>query len=129
MSAFAEAREEMEIILQKQPDYAEALSVLGMIDAGLGKKDDAIREGRRAVELLPETKDVMTGPELVRNLALIYAWTGEKDLALGQIATALQGPGPITYGQLRLSPWWDTIRDDPRFAELVEEAKKPVKVK
>jgi serine/threonine-protein kinase len=100
-----------------------------MIDAGLGKKDDAIREGRRAVELLPETKDVMTGPELVRNLALIYAWTGEKDLALGQIATALQGPGPITYGQLRLSPWWDTIRDDSRFAELVEEAKKPVKVK
>jgi serine/threonine-protein kinase len=129
MNAFADAREEMESVLQKQPDYAEAISVLGMIDAGLGKKEDAIREGRRAVELLPATKDVMTGPELVRNLALIYAWTGEKGLALDQIAAALQGPGPITYGQLRLSPWWDAIRDDPRFAELVEEAKKPVKPK
>src|ERR1700693_2664891 len=129
MNAFADAREEMETVLKKQPDYAEAMSVLGMIDAALGRKEDALREGRRAVELLPVTKDVMTGPELVRNLAIIYAWTGEKELALDQIATALQGPGPMTYGQLRLHPWWDAIRDDPRFDKLVEEAKKPVKVK
>jgi tetratricopeptide (TPR) repeat protein len=129
MNAFADAREEMETVLQKQPDYAEAISVLGMIDAALGRKEDALREGRRAVELLPVTKDVMTGSELLRNLALIYAWTGEKELALDQIAAALQGPGHITYGQLRLHPWWDAIRDDPRFDKLVEEAKKPVKVK
>jgi len=129
MNAFADAREEMETVLKKQPDYAEAISVLGMIDAALGRKEDALREGRRAVELLPVTKDVMTGSELLRNLALIYAWTGEKELALNQIAAALQGPGHITYGQLRLHPWWDAIRDDPRFNELVEEAKKPVKVK
>ena len=128
MKAFADAREEMETVLQKQPDYAEAMSVLGMIDAGLGRKEDAIREGRRAVELLPVTKDVMTGPELVRNLALIYAWTGEKNLALDQVASALQGPGPITYGQLRLSPWWDALRGDPRFDKLVEEAKRPVEI-
>jgi len=129
MNAFAEAREEMETVLQKQPDYAEAMSVIGMIDAALGRKEDALREGRRAVELLPVTKDVMTGSELLRNLALIYAWTGEKELALNQIAAALQGPGHITYGQLRLHPWWDAIREDPRFNKLVEEAKKPVKVK
>ena len=129
MSAFAAAREEMETVLQKQPDYAEAMSALGMIDAALGRKEDALREGRRAVELLPVTKDVMTGSELLRNLALIYAWTGEKELALDQIAAALQAPGHITYGQLRLHPWWDAIREDPRFNKLVEEAKKPVKVK
>ncbi len=129
MNAFADAREEMETVLQKQPDYAEAMSVIGMIDAALGRKEDALREGRRAVELLPVTKDVMTGSELLRNLALIYAWTGEKELALNQIAAALQGPGHITYGQLRLHPWWDAIREDPRFDKLVEEAKKPVKVK
>ncbi|MBV9618863.1 MAG: hypothetical protein JO201_06585 [Verrucomicrobia bacterium] len=129
MNAFTEAREEMETVLQKQPDYAEAMSVLGMIDAALGWKEDAIREGRRAVELLPATKDVMTGPELVRNLALIYAWTGEKELALDQVAAALQGPGPLTYGQLRLHPWWDALRNDPRFDKLIEEAKSPVKVK
>jgi TolB-like protein/Flp pilus assembly protein TadD len=128
-NAFATAREEMETVLKKQPDYPEALSALGMIDAGLGRKEDAIREGRRAVELLPVTKDVMTGSELLRNLALIYAWTGEKELALNQIAAALQGPGHITYGQLRLHPWWDAIRDDPRFEQLVEEAKKPVEIK
>jgi TolB-like protein/Flp pilus assembly protein TadD len=129
MNAFAEAREEMETVLQKQPDYAEAISVIGMIDAALGRKEDALREGRRAVELLPVTKDVMTGSELLRNLALIYAWTGEKELALDQIAAALQGPGHITYGQLRLHPWWDAIREDPRFDKLLEEAKKPVKVR
>jgi TolB-like protein/Flp pilus assembly protein TadD len=129
MKAFATAREEMETVLQKQPDYAEAVSAVGMIDAALGRKEDALREGRRAVELLPVTKDVMTGSELVRNLALIYAWTGEKQLALDQIAAALQGPGPITYGQLRLHPWWDAIRDDPQFEKLVEDAKKPVELK
>ena len=129
MNAFSDAHEEMEAVLKKQPDYAEAISVLGMIDAGLGRKDAAIREGRRAVELLPATKDVMTGPELLRNLALIYAWTGEKDLALDQVAAALKGPGHITYGQLLLHPWWDSIRDDPRFAQLVEESKKPVNAK
>lgn len=128
-NAFAGAREEMETVLKKQPDYPEALSALGMIDAGLGRKEDAIREGRRAVELLPVTKDIMTGSELLRNLALIYAWTGEKAQALDQIATALQGPGHITYGQLRLHPWWDAIRDDPRFDKLVEEARKPVELK
>ena len=129
VNAFTDAREEMETVLKKQPDYAEAISVLGMIDAGLGRKDDAIREGRRAVELLPVTKDVMTGPELLRNLALIYAWTGEKDLAIDQIAAALKGPGHITYGQLRLHPWWDSIRNDPRFDALIEEARKPVNAK
>ncbi len=129
MNAFAEAREEMEAVLKKQPDYAEAMSVIGMIDAAVGRKQDALREGRRAVELLPVTKDVMTGSELLRNLALIYAWTGEKELALDQIAAALKGPGHITYGQLRLHPWWDAIRGDPRFEKLVEEAKKPVEMK
>jgi len=129
MNAFATAREEMETVLKKQPDYAEAQSALGMIDAALGRKEDAIREGRRAVELLPVTKDVMTGSELLRNLALIYAWTGEKELALDQIEAALQGPGHITYGQLRLYPWWDAIRDDPRFEKLVEQARRPVEAK
>lgn len=129
VNAFTDAREEMEAVLKKQPDYPEAISVLGMIDAGLGKKEEAIREGRRAIELLPVTKDVMTGPELLRNLALIYAWTGEKDLALDQIAAALKGPGHITYGQLRLHPWWDSLRNDPRFDALVEEARKPVNAK
>ncbi len=88
-----------------------------------------MREGRRAVELVPLTKDAMTGPELLRNLAIIYAWTGEKDLALQQLEEVVRIPGPISYGQLRLHPWWDPLRDDPRFEKLVEESKKPVALK
>jgi serine/threonine-protein kinase len=129
MSAFAAARDELETVLKKQPNYAEAISALGMVDAALGRKEEAIAEGRRAIELLPVTKDIMTGSELLRNLALIYAWTGEKQLALDEVASALQGPGHITYGQLRLHPWWDGIRDDPRFEKLVDRAKRPVELK
>jgi TolB-like protein/Tfp pilus assembly protein PilF len=123
--AFSTARVEMEKIVREQPDYAEALCVLGMIDAAIGRNEDALREGRRAVELVPVTKDAVTGAELLRNLAIIYAWTGEKDLALKQLEEVVRIPGPISYGQLRLHPWWDLLRDDPRFEQLVVEARKP----
>lgn len=127
-TAFTAARFELEKALRGQPDYAEALCVLGMIDAAVGRKDDALREGRRAVELFPVSKDAMTGAELLRNLAIIYAWTGEKDLAFKQLDALLPLYGPISYGQLRLHPWWDPLRDDPRFEKLLEESKKPVAI-
>jgi serine/threonine protein kinase len=127
--AFHAARVEMENLLREQPDYAEALCVLGMADAALGRKEEALREGQRAVELLSVTKDAMTGAEVLRNLAIIYAWTGEKDLALKQLEELLPLYGPISYGQLRLHPWWDPLRDDPRFDKIVEESKKPVALK
>ena len=129
--AFRAAHIEMEKILREQPDYAQARCVLGMSDAALGRKEDAIREGRRAVELLPVTKDMMAGGVVLANLAIIYAWTGEKDLALEQLATAIRFPSPefISYGQLKLHPFWDPLREDPRFEKLVEESKKPVAVK
>ena len=129
-TAFTAARVEMQHIVDAQPDYAEAISVLGMVDAGLDRKEDALREGRRAIELLPITKDALNGTELKRNLAIIYAWTGEKELALKELADALQLPGVfLTYGELRLHPYWDSLRDDPRFDELVEKSKKPVALK
>jgi tetratricopeptide (TPR) repeat protein len=118
-AAFTSARIEAAKLVTQQPDYAEGLCVLGMIDAALGHKEDAIREGRRAVELLPVTKDAITGPLLVQNLALIYAWTGEKDRALEQLATAARIPGYLSYGQLRLHPYWDALRGDPRFEKIV----------
>src|SRR4029450_5281606 len=85
-AAFTSARTEAAKLVAEQPDYPEGLSVLGMVDAALGNKDDAIREGRRAVELLPVTKDSIIGAQLLENLARIYAWTSEKDLALQQLA-------------------------------------------
>jgi len=97
-----------------------------MIDAALGRKEDAIREGRRAVELLPVTKDAWTGAQVLTNLAITYAWAGEKDLAIKQLEELIRIPGPVSYGQLRLHPFWDPLRGDPRFEKIVEEAKKPV---
>jgi tetratricopeptide (TPR) repeat protein len=110
--------------LHEQPDYAEALSVSGMANAALGHKEEVLREGRRAAELLPVTKDAVTGAEILRNLAATYAWAGEKDLALNQLEKVVRMFGPVSYGQLRLHPFWDPLRGDPRFDKLVEESKK-----
>jgi len=105
--------------MHDQPDYAQGLTALGVIDAGLGRKDDAIREGRRAVELVPISKDALDGADLILNLALIYTWTGEKNLALKQLGEAAQLPCRLDYGQLRLHPDWDPLRGDPRFERIV----------
>jgi serine/threonine-protein kinase len=125
-TAFAAARIEIDTVLHHQSDYAEALCVRGMCDAALGRKEEAVREGRRAVELQPVTKDAPNGAEVLRNLAIIYAWTGENDLAIKQLEKLLPLYGPISHGQLQLHPWWDPLRDDPRFDRIAEEAKKPV---
>jgi len=118
-AAFTGARAEVEKTMRDQPDYPQGLTVLGLIDAGLGRKDDAIREGRRAVELVPVSKDVVDGTDLIINLAIIYARTGEKDLALKQLAEAARLPSSLSYGWLRLHPDWDPLRDDPRFEKIV----------
>jgi len=90
-----------------------------MCDAALGHKSDAIAEGRRACELLPVAKDAMDGPSFLNNLAVIYAWVGEKDLALQALAELARTPGGITFGELKLQPQWDPLRGDPRFEPLV----------
>jgi TolB-like protein/Tfp pilus assembly protein PilF len=118
-SGFATARAEMARLVVEQPEYAEALSVLGMSDAALGDKANALQFSQRAVEVLPVTKDAMTGAEISRNLAITYAWAGEKDLALQQLEEVARIPGPTSYGQLRLHPWWDPLRGDPRFDKIV----------
>jgi tetratricopeptide (TPR) repeat protein len=102
---------------------------LGMSDAALGRKEDALREARRAVELLPREKDPLAYGELIKYLAIVYAWTGEEEAALNELKALLQIPAPISYGQLRLHPYWDSLRSDPRFDKLVEESTKPVAIK
>ncbi len=118
-AAFTAARAEVEKTMRDQSDYAQALIVLGLIDAGLGRKDEAIREGRRAVELVPASKDAIDGADIMLCLAVIYAWTGEKDLALKQLVEAAQLPTQLDYGSLRLHPDWDPLRGDPRFEKIV----------
>jgi len=119
-TAFTSAHNEMAKLVREQPSYPEALCALAMADAALGHKEDAIREGRRAVELLPVTKESIAGSLLIQYLALIYAWTGEKDLAFEQLAVAARTPGYLSYGELRLHPYFDSLRGDPRFEAIVQ---------
>jgi TolB-like protein/class 3 adenylate cyclase/Flp pilus assembly protein TadD len=118
-SAFTAARTEQEKIIQAQPNYGPPLCVLGLMDAGLGRKEEALREGRRAVELLPVEKDAINGIAMVKYLAMIAAWVGDNDLACEQLAIAIRPPSRLTYGQLKLLPFWDPLRGDPRFEKIV----------
>ena len=120
LTAFNSARNELSQTVQNQPDYAAALCALGVIDAVLGNKEDAIREGERAVELTPVSKNAIEGATLVRYLAVIYAWTGEKDRAIQRLAETTYLPGShISYGYLKLHPLWNPLRSDPRFEAIV----------
>ncbi|PYL95877.1 MAG: hypothetical protein DME28_01100, partial [Verrucomicrobia bacterium] len=118
-SAFTVARAEQEKIIQAQPNYGPPLCVLGLIDAGLGRKEEALREGRRAVELLSVEKDPINGIAMIKYSAMIAAWVGDNDLACEQLAVAIRPPSRLTYGQLKLLPFWDPLRSDPCFKKIV----------
>jgi serine/threonine protein kinase/TolB-like protein/Tfp pilus assembly protein PilF len=121
-SAFTAARAEQDKTVQAQPDYGPAWCVLGVIDAALGRKEEALREGRRAVELLPVGKDLFNGMLMIKYLAMIAAWVGEKDLACEQIITVVRSPTGglhLSYGELKLMPFWDPLRGEPCFEKIV----------
>jgi TolB-like protein/Flp pilus assembly protein TadD len=121
-AAFSKARLEQEKIVPAQPDYGPPLCLLGLIDAALGRKEDALREGRRAIELLPVEKDPTDGSLMLVYFALIAAWADEKDLAVQYLAANGQSVGGsyiASYGALKLLPFWDPLRGDPRFEKIV----------
>jgi tetratricopeptide (TPR) repeat protein len=119
-AAFTSARKELAQIVRSQPNYAAALCALGVVDAALGNKEGAIREGERAVELMPVGKSAIDGAMLIHYLAAIYAWTGDKDRAIERLNETVKLPGSsLSYGRLRLNPLWDPLRGDPRFEAIV----------
>jgi serine/threonine-protein kinase len=118
-AAFTAARAEQEKLVRARPDDAGALSVLGLIDAALGRREEALGEGRRAVELLPVGKDAINGMSVVICLARIAAWVHDSDLACEQLVRASHVPGGVSYGDLKLLPWWDPLRGDPCFEKIV----------
>jgi TolB-like protein/Tfp pilus assembly protein PilF/tRNA A-37 threonylcarbamoyl transferase component Bud32 len=118
--AFIRARNELEQSLSNERNYAQGFCALGVIDAALGNKEEAIREGELAVKLMPSSTSAIEGSVLTQYLAVIYAWTGDKDRAIERLSEAAKLPGShVTYGYLRLHPLWDPLRGDPRFEEIV----------
>jgi serine/threonine-protein kinase len=114
------ARAKLEEWSYQMPDDAVIHSYLGVAYAGLGRKDDAIREGRLAVGLLPVTKDALDGPGIAAMLAEIYVMVGEYDAAVEQLEFLLSIPCDISTGVLELDPIWDPLRDHPRFQALLQ---------
>ncbi|HEY2143403.1 MAG TPA: hypothetical protein VGH06_03530, partial [Candidatus Udaeobacter sp.] len=118
-SAFTAARAEQEKIIQAEPNFAPPWGALGLIDAALGRKEEALREGRRAIELLPVARDTIRGPAMIVYLAMIAAWVGDKDRACEQLAIAIRHPSGPSYGELKLLPYWDPLRGEPCFEKTV----------
>jgi tetratricopeptide (TPR) repeat protein len=121
-TAFEAARARQEKLVQAQPDYGPTLCVLGLIDAALGRKDLALDEGRRAIALMPVEKDVVNGSRVLQYFAITAAWAGDKELALQQLEAGLRAPVAslmLSYGALKLLPFWDPLRGDPRFEKIV----------
>ncbi len=118
-ASFRAARSEVARAVESQPDFAEGLSALGMLDAALGNAEEARREGQRAVELLPTSKDAIVGPLLLQNLAVIYAWTGDKERALEALEQVTGLPSYLSYGQLLLHPSWAPLRSEKGFKKIL----------
>jgi len=118
-AAFTAARAQQEEAVRARPDDGPTFCLLGLIDAGLGRKEEALREGRRALELTPVAKNAVDGPEVLYFFAVICACTGERDLAIEQLETLAKMPVGVSYGELRLDPDWDPLRGDPRFEKIV----------
>jgi TolB-like protein len=112
--ALAEQKDEI-----RNPDDMWLLCGLGLIDALLGKKEEALSEGRRAIEMLPIVKNSTADGYVKRYFVMACAWAGERELALEHLEVVARIPGGPSYGDLRLNPMWDPLRGDPRFEKIV----------
>ncbi len=121
--AFQKARSQQANAVSFQPNNGPTLCVLGLIDAALGRKEDALREGQHALELTPAEKDSLDAADVVYYDAVICAWVGERDLAIKRLETSARMPGGVTYAEIRLDPQWDPLRADPRFEKIAASLK------
>jgi TolB-like protein len=121
---FAKTRERLNQKVQNSAAHAVKaclLSDLAVIDALLGQKEVAADEAKRAVGMLPISKDAFDGPGIGLNLAIVYAWTNESDLAFETLSPLIKTPFGIFYGRLKRDPYWEPLRKDPRFDKLLAE--------
>ena len=118
-AAFSAAHTQQVEAVRARPDYGPTVCVLGLIDAALGRKEEALQEGRRALELMPIAKDSLDGADVLYFYAVICTWTGESDLAIEHLQTLAKIPSGLFFGDIRLNPCWDSLRGDPRFEKIV----------
>jgi hypothetical protein len=121
LSDFAETRQQLSRSVEASPANAALLSNLAVVDALLGRKEDAISGAKRAVELLPISKDAIVGPDILKNLAVVYAWSNEPDLAFQQLELLSKLPYGVFYSDLKLAPYFEPLRKDPRFESLLAQ--------
>jgi len=122
-SHYEDAAHRLERRLDARDEDPRILSALGLAYAGLGRKDEAVRLGRRAVELYPVSRDAFVGPEYVEHLSVIYAVTGDAEAAVDQLDYVLSIPSGVSRALLRVSPRWDALRGHPRFERLIAEGR------
>jgi serine/threonine-protein kinase len=125
-AAFAAARLEVEKAVLADASDGRALSLLAMIDAGLGRQELAVQEAKHACDLVTFENSGPSAPIVRCNLAVVYAWNGQLDLAISTLSSLVNRPAGSnlpaqpTYGDFRWNPLWDPLRSDPRFEALVQ---------
>jgi serine/threonine-protein kinase len=125
-AAFASARLEVEKAVLAEPSDGRALSLLAVIDAGLGHQDQAVQEAEHACDLVTFENSGPSAPIVRCNLAVVHAWNGKPDLAISTLEQLVNRPAGSnlpaqpTYGDFRWNPLWDPLRNDPRFEALVQ---------
>ena len=119
--AYEQALPVAERALAESPGDAARHALVGLIYAGLGRNEEAVGAGRRAIEILPESKDALNGPILVISLSRILTMTGAQEEALSLLQRSLATVGGITVQELRLEPTWDPLRTNPVFQQLLEK--------
>jgi tetratricopeptide (TPR) repeat protein len=125
-ASYAAALRVIERILRKTPEDELARRLLPDIHARLGRKEDAIREAKAAVERERKTGNVRWATESVMGLAFVYSAVGEPELALDQLEFLLSVPSLVSYGRLRFAPELRALHGHPRFEKLLAEAKQPL---
>jgi Flp pilus assembly protein TadD len=121
LSDFTDTRQQLSRSVETSPRNAALLSDLAVVDALLGRKEDAISEAKRAVEMLPVAEDAIDGPDILKNLAVVYAWSDEPNLALEHLERLSRLPYGVFYSDLKLAPYFEPLRKDPRFDRLLAQ--------
>jgi hypothetical protein len=108
--------------VKADPTNPFLVTAIAYADLALGRKEESIQEGRRAMEMRPISEDAVDGPAIAADLAVIYAWAGHLDIAFEELNEFIKTPGlNLNYGDLKNYPDWDPLRNDPRFDKLLAQ--------